>query len=276
MLNQSNPGEGGAKVLTVDEAREAMARWHDLRGHSEGTATLDNWVLGAIGKPPEAATLADLEAVVLRSRAKATRASYASRIRSIYRALREMGLVTTTVDLQLPRLRAPRSKPRPLTEQQVAALKAGMAQPHLDVVKVALLTGARSMEVHAMAGADLVDGEHGPELLLHGKGDKHVAVPAHPAVVQLVESYGTLGRLWPEYRSPGVLSHWVGSEMRRVLGEYVEFHQCRHTFGTRVYQATSDIYLTSNLMRHSSVATTQVYAAIADSRPRAAVELLKG
>jgi len=65
-------------------------------------------------------------------------------------------------------------------------------------------------------------------------------------------------------------------EMRRVLGEYVEFHQVRHTFGTRIYRATGDIYLTSRLMRHASVATTQIYAEIADERPRAAVELLAG
>jgi len=263
-------------VTTVAEAVDAMTRYRQVRGHSERTARLDKWILTTLDKSPQEATVADLETIVLRSSAKATRSNYASRIRSLFEALREMGLITNRADEALPRIPMPRTSPRPLTEQQVAALMAGMDQPHRDVARVALLTGARAMECWAMAGADLEEGPNGPELVLHGKGDRHVAIPAHPRVVEIVKGYRTLGRLWPGYTTPGRLSQLLGREMRRVLGTHVEFHQCRHTFGTRVYQATSDIYLTSRLMRHSSVATTQVYAAIADDRPRAAVALLAG
>lgn len=263
-------------MLTVDDAIEAITRYRRLHGHSEATIKLDSYVIRALGVAPQDATLADLEAVVTRTRQKSTRAMYASRLRSVYKALREMGLISTMVDEQLPRLRHPAGQPRPLTDAQVDALLTGMAEPHLSVVRVALLTGARSMECWAMTGADLTDGRHGPELLLHGKGGKEESVPAHPIVVAFIESRRTLGRLWPDYLSPQRLSQQVGGEMRRVLGEVVEFHQCRHTFGTRVYQATGDIFLTSRLLRHSSVNTTQVYAKIADERPREAVALLAG
>lgn len=264
-------------MLTVDEAITAITHYRRLHGHSDGTARLDAWVLKTLGKSPQEASVADLEAIVLRSDAKATRASYASRIRSTFTALRDMGLITNRADEQLPKLRWPKTLPRPLTDHQVRVLLAGMARPHLDVVRVALLTGARAMECWAMSGVDLHDGANGPELLLHGKGGKEATVPAHPTVVAILNGYGTLGRIWPGYKSPRCLSHEVGWEMRHVLGvKGVEFHQCRHTFGTRVYQATGDLYLTARLMRHSSVNSTQGYAQIADTKPRAAVELLAG
>lgn len=261
---------------TITEAIAIVAHARDVAGHSPQTARLDAWVLRAIGVPPQDATVLDLERVVLRSRNKGTRATYASRIRSTFELLNRVGAIDNQAHEQLPRLPMPKTQPRPLSDSQVDALMAGMRQPYRDAVRIALLTGARAMEVWALEGRDLVDGPGGPEILLHGKGGKDISIPAHPAVVEVVESYRTLGRIFP-WSTPCVLSRMVGKEMRRVLGTHVEFHQCRHTFGTRVMKASGhDLLLTSKLMRHSSLETTKVYVAVADERPRQAIDLLAG
>jgi len=261
---------------TIDEAIALVAHAREVAGHSAGTSRLDAWVLRAIGVPPQDATVLDLERVILRSKNRGTRATYANRIRSVFDLLNRLGAINNRAHEQLPRLSMPETQPRPLSDEQVRRLLDGMREPHVDTVRVALLTGARSMEVWAMAGTDLLHGPNGPELLLHGKGGTELTVPAHPTVVDVFERYATLGRLFTRYNTSHQLSQRVGEEMRRVLGTHVEFHQCRHTFGTRVYQATGDIYLTSRVLRHASVATTQVYAQIADSRPREAILGLAG
>lgn len=261
---------------TIDACVEAITIWRRRHGHSEQTIALDTWVLNALGKPPQECVLLDLERVVMRSRSKSTRSTYTSRLRSCFDALRKMGVITTEVDRDLPTQRAPKLKPRPLTDRQVDLCLTRLEPPFLHVVQVALLTGARAMEVWALAGADLSDGLHGPELLLHGKGGKEESIPAHPTVVDIIEGYGTLGRIWPGFRTPQHLSTTVGQAMRAVTGDVIEFHQCRHTFGTRLMIASgNDLLLVSQLMRHSQVATTQGYVALADDRPRMAVDRLR-
>ena len=268
----------GVPVPTIDACIEAIAHYRALHGHSPNTAKLDAWMLRAIGVSPQQATLMDLERVVMRNRNKGSRSTYTARIRSCFTLLRKIGLITNTVDEQLPHLRAPNGTPRPLTDDQVARLLAGLKKPHLDVFRIGLLTGARAMEAWAMTGADLTDGIHGPELLLHGKGGKEESVPAHPRVVEIIESYQTLGRIFTRWGTPLALSHAMGTHMRRVLApDYVEFHQARHTFGTKLMTASgNDLLLVSKMMRHASMETTMGYVRLVDDRPRLAINQLAG
>lgn len=54
----------------------------------------------------------------------------------------------------------------------------------------------------------------------------------------------------------------------------VTFHTARHTFATMMLTKGADIYTTSELMCHASIATTQIYAKIVDSKKRDAIRLL--
>lgn len=274
-LSGMNGDLNGGQFRTMQDAIQALERWRDVHGHSPETARLDRWVLKAIGKHPRDATVLDLEAVVLRSRNRGTRSTYSARIKSVYRVLRASGVVPEwhRPDEALPNLKAPRGRPRPLPEADVAVLLAEARAPFDAMFRIALLTGARAMELWAMEGCDLTDGANGPELLLHGKGAKEETVPAHPQVVELIEGFGTLGRLFPQWSAPMFLSRAGCREMRRVLG-HGELHQLRHTFATRLLRATSDVVTVSQLMRHSSIQTTLIYAAVADDAKARAIHLL--
>ena len=69
-------------------------------------------------------------------------------------------------------------------------------------------------------------------------------------------------------------SDWSSRNYKRFMMDYDKFHfekyndhprkltphELRHTFGSLVYEATRDIYITSKLMRHSSVdITAKIY-----------------
>lgn len=69
------------------------------------------------------------------------------------------------------------------------------------------------------------------------------------------------------------LKRWAkaaGIEKRLTL------HTARHTFATLCLTQGVDIYTTSKLLGHSSVATTQIYAKIVDEKKVAAVDALDG
>ena len=272
------PRRPGDAPASIEECIAALTHFRLVRGHSARTIAMDTWILTALPCPPNEVTLADLEAIVMRNRNASSRSTYASRLHSIYAALRQMGLIDTTVDTMLARLRAPAGRPRPFSDEQVHVLLTELPTHMADVVRCGLLAGTRSMEVHAMRGDDLTFGHRGPELMLHGKGGKDIPVPCHPRLVAMIEDRQYLGRLFTRWSTPANLSSAMSKKMGEILkDESVTYHQCRHTFGTNVMRAAdNDLLLASSLLRHSNVATSAIYIKLADDRPRLAIDRLAG
>jgi integrase/recombinase XerC len=48
-------------------------------------------------------------------------------------------------------------------------------------------------------------------------------------------------------------------------------HSLRHTFATRLYQKTGDLYLVQRALGHRQITTTEIYARVSDERLRRAV-----
>ena len=55
------------------------------------------------------------------------------------------------------------------------------------------------------------------------------------------------------------------------IGPQPPIHALRHSAGTRLYEATGDIYMVAHHLRHSAVQTAAVYAKMADQSYRDAV-----
>jgi len=51
-------------------------------------------------------------------------------------------------------------------------------------------------------------------------------------------------------------------------------HRCRHTYATRLLRAGTNIRIVQKLMRHSSLASTQVYTDVSEDEQRNAIGLL--
>jgi integrase len=140
------------------------------------------------------------------------------------------------------------------------------------------LQGLRAMEIATIRGDWLEKGELLPDgfqiwnLRVFGKGDVEAVIPAHPAIVELIQSKKTLGPLYGI--QPHYLSKTVNREMRR-LGvmtrntndkantSNISFHSTRHYFACAFLAASdNNLFLTQSVMRHQNPATTMRYAAL--------------
>ena len=67
------------------------------------------------------------------------------------------------------------------------------------------------------------------------------------------------------------ITNWVKAA---GIKKHITFHCARHTFATMMLTLGADIYTTSNMLGHSNVATTKIYAKIIDEKKVEAVGLM--
>ena len=60
------------------------------------------------------------------------------------------------------------------------------------------------------------------------------------------------------------------------LAQPISFHCARHTFATLILTAGSDIYTTSEMLGHTNVHTTEIYADVVMEKKVDAVNMLNG
>lgn len=112
-----------------------------------------------------------------------------------------------------------------------------------------------------------------------GKGGVTRHVPIHPDLRSWLRPYaqssgyifpGTQGR---RHIAAATVNKWFGRlcDEARVEGTP---HQLRHTFAQTVYDRTGDIYVVQNLLGHTNVVTTQVYAHVGEAQMVEAVRRL--
>lgn len=74
-------------------------------------------------------------------------------------------------------------------------------------------------------------------------------------------------------------SWWTGAKLREWahlsgVHKHITYHSSRHTFAVLMLSLGADIYTTSKLLGHSSLATTQIYAKVLDKKKQEAVRLI--
>ena len=60
----------------------------------------------------------------------------------------------------------------------------------------------------------------------------------------------------------------------KTIDKHITTHKLRSTFAMNVYEATNDIYTTSELLGHKSVETTKVYTTVTEQKKRAVANIL--
>lgn len=267
-----------AKVGTIEptELEQRLFDRYNARGWSKQVLINDRATLRRVCArtgDPDTVTLEDMEAVVMRATSQGSRANYVARIKSIFATLRDLELTTNSADLKLAKVRKPRGLPRPISEAQATKLLTESKEPYRSWFILGMYGGLRAMEVSGVQGSDLEQGPDGYLLRIRGKGNTDLTIPAHPEVVRVIQEANTLGRLW--YLSPNKISSYACREMKRI-GVPMKFHSLRHYFATSALRASGgDLLVVRDLLRHSSVATTQVYAQLGEGRTRSVVELLQ-
>ncbi|GAA4681445.1 tyrosine-type recombinase/integrase [Phytohabitans rumicis] len=175
----------------------------------------------------------------------------------------------------LPQVTHARGLPRPVTDDQLTHVLTHAAEPYRTWSLLAAYGGLRCCEI-----ADL-HREHvtAEELtIVDGKGGKPGVVPTHELVWQAVADLPPGPIAWTDKGTPAsatYVSLTYALYLRRQLHmPGVGLHRLRHWYGTTVYQQTRDIRRTQELLRHSSLTSTQVYTLVTDEERQAAIQAL--
>ena len=164
-----------------------------------------------------------------------------------------------TTDIDKPRTHA--RHPRPMARDDIRKAIASANAKIRCWIALGAYEGMRCQEIAFLASED-INLETNTLEITHGKGDKQRYVPLHPEVLRALQElpWPTEGRCWADETAASVSRK--GNRFLHSLGIKSTMHQLRHFAGTTWYQDSGgDIVLTSGLLGHSSIATTQTYAA---------------
>jgi integrase/recombinase XerC len=287
----------------AEDLRAAVGAWLAHMAHELGRADntlvayerdvrqLLTWMTRDLGRAPELADLARLEARQLRAFLASRRhgrvasrslARGLSGLRTFFRWLEAEDIPGSRAILQVARPKVPHGIPKPLTIEKAAAAVDGGAAAELDWIAardaaVLLLlygSGLRISEALGVARRDAPTG--GREILLvHGKGGKERLVPVLPVTQAAVARYVALcpyplaaeGPLFLGARggrlSPRIVQLLM-ERLRAALGlpDTATPHALRHSFATHLLSAGADLRQIQELLGHASLSTTQVYTEV--------------
>jgi integrase len=264
------------ELIPLEQIEEQLHNRYRTSGFSELLFKNDRRLIRALGVHPALATYEDVERIVLQVTKQSTRATYVARFRSIYKALNKMNLVNgNNPAAELPTVKPGRGVPKPVTKAEYAKLLAEAKPLYRDWFILGGMAGLRAMEAAQVRGSDLIEHEEGYSLRVLGKGGTDLIIPLAPRVAEMIMSHNTLDRLWQV--TPNKFSTRAANEMRRILGPNAKhFHSLRHYFATTMLEKSGgDLIAVKELMRHTSVATTQIYTQLAQGRTRSLVNLLE-
>ncbi|WP_104087256.1 tyrosine-type recombinase/integrase [Arthrobacter sp. GMC3] len=212
----------------------------------------------------------------------ASRATYHASIRAFCAWAVEAEHFTVNPATKTPSPKRPRNLPRPVAAAQLGAiLKAATRNRTRMMVLLAALAGLRVHEVAKIQGQD-IDMDNGT-LTVTGKGGGTQVMPLHPLLIDMARGFPREGYWFTTYNgnkerdSGPVLPSAVGTAISRAMGRagvHGTPHQLRHWYGTALLEQGVDLRTVQELMRHQSIASTQIYTKVSDVRRRAAINLL--
>jgi integrase/recombinase XerD len=261
-------------LIPMDVIEAKLRDRYETQGYSMAMFRNDWNLLVRMGVHPQLATVEDLQKTIMGVKASSTKGTYAARLRSMFKALNKMKLIDNRVIEDLPNVRKGRGLPHPITPSEAKMLMTEARQPMRDWFIIGCCAGLRAMEVANLRGVDLEKQDDGYVLRIAGKGGTDLSVPVAQVVADTILKYNTSQRLWNV--TPNRLSKKTSNEMKRLGIPKKTFHACRHYFATNMLEKSGgDLLAVRDLMRHSSVATTQVYTQLASGRTRTLVNLIE-
>ena len=191
-----------------------------------------------------------------------TRSTYDAHLRAFVSWLVAARLLTTPptyIDHKSPK--RPKSKPRPLSDEDVRRVLELASGETRDMFLLGLLQGLRAFEIAKIAGEDVTP----RTLYVVGKGSREDHLPVHDMIWEMAQRYPRQGPWFVKPSGAAYSSGDVSSAITvvfRALGIAGSSHRARHTYGTRLLRHGVNIREVQTLMRHASLETTAAYVGI--------------
>lgn len=198
---------------------------------------------------------------------KHARYAYISELHTFYMWAVHAELMDRAPTLGIVRPRVRPGLPRPIASADLEqALSAATGRERV-ILALAAYEGMRCIEIARLVREDILENRDPQVLIARGKGDKPRIIPLHPEAWKALRSL-PLPTFGPVLRNDSGRPFYaakiskIGNDFLRANGADATMHQLRHWFGTNLYRASGrDLLLVRDLMGHSSVTTTTVYAA---------------
>jgi len=214
--------------------------------------------------------------------APSTRATTRATFLAFYGFIQAEELRADNPALRLPVVKVPPHRPRPYTQEQIdRLLSTGAYKRTRAMILLAAYQGLRASEVAAVHSDDL-DLAAGT-LKVFGKGGRTDYLPLHDTIRELAP---TMRQGWWFPARAGREGHIKGQSVSDLLTDARERagivdksltgHSLRHAFGTELVRRKANIRAVQELMRHSSLQTTQRYTQVLDEDRRDALSVLPG
>lgn len=212
--------------------------------------------------------------------APSTRATTRATFLAFYSFIQAEELRADNPALRLPVVKVPPHRPRPYTQEQIdRLLSTGAYKRTRAMILLAAYQGLRASEIAALHSDD-IDLASGTLKVL-GKGGRTDYLPLHPVIAELTPTMRD-GWWFPARR--GAEGHIKGQSVSDLLTDARERagivdkaltgHSLRHAFGTELVRRGANIRAVQELMRHSSLQTTQRYTQVLDEDRRSALAVL--
>lgn len=214
------------------------------------------------------ATTEDIETFLdARKVLRKTRYAYISSLHVFYQWAMFAGHLDIDPTARITRPKVRQGIPRPISDADLQ-LALSMARSEVRViVALAAYEGMRCIEIARLTREDVLDDRQPALIVARGKGDKPRLIPLHPAVMESLWAL-PIPKNGPvlTWHNGDSLPPWkvsqLGNEYLHGLGIDATVHQLRHWFGTTLYRTSGkDLLLVRDMMGHSSITTTTVYAA---------------
>jgi integrase/recombinase XerD len=239
-----------------------------------------------VGASDVAAFVDDLDE---RGYARSTRARKIAALKSMFRFLREEGLVDENPTEQLRSPRSGRTLPKALSIEQVDLLMATVYEDDTpegvrDAAMFEVLYAA-GLRVSELVGLDLrdLDMESGSVRCI-GKGSKERVVPLHAQAIESVDTYlETIRPIHERQRQEQALflnrngrrltrqAFWL--RLKRAaraagISDHISPHTLRHSFATHMLRGGASLRHVQEMLGHASIATTQIYTHLTSEHVR--------
>lgn len=141
-------------------------------------------------------------------------------------------------------------------------------------VILAAYEGERVHEIAAIRGEYVQD----RKLLVPGKGGRLDWIPLHPLVAAEAAKRPASGYWFPSWSASGhITENAITRRVRELfaaIGVHATPHRLRHWCATELLESGADLRQVQTLMRHASVATTERYTRVNQSKLFAAMQAL--
>lgn len=208
-----------------------------------------------------------------------THVTYHSYVAQFYGWLQLMGHREDNPMIRVGTPRAPDRVARPVADSELLRLlNVNMHRRTRVMVLLAALAGLRAHEIAKIRGED-VDIER-EQLTVIGKAGTAKVLPLHRILLGYAKLMPRRGWWFPSNTTrPGhhvhrkSVSRVVSQAMRRA-GIAGSAHSLRHWYGTTLLEDGADLRTVQELLRHQSIATTQIYTKVPEAGRRGSVARL--